>query len=450
VLPKPRFFSASYRLAAVYAGLLFLSFAVAAIATSIATRSAALEDARTRIVIEANAILHEAETEGVPAAIAAVSARARQPGALEYRVIDGAGRTVAGKEGLPFSDLGWRTVNGDGGDYLLYAAALPTGGGLVVADDLERVERVRDQIIRTLLLIAAVTAAIGLIASFWITRRMLARIDTLSATAQRISAGDLNARAPVRGNDGDDIDSFTQTFNAMLDRISALISSMRRVSTDIAHDLRTPLTHVGQALERAGRAESLETARAEIEGAQRGVDQVTRTFAAMLRLAEIEAGELRQRFSQVDLGALVERVVDAYRPDIEAGGRKVTVSSEGATVVAGDGDLLAQALANLIENVMRHTPPGAALHVRVSASENGAHLVVEDNGLGVPIEARAKVLEPFVRLDAARAQAGAGLGLSIVAAIAKLHHATLKIEDAAPGLRVRIVFPDDLPSGAGH
>jgi signal transduction histidine kinase len=432
--------SASARLSALYAGLLLLSFVIAALATSAATASASFRDARARIGIEANALLQEAATEGTDAAVAAVAARARQPGALEYRVIDRTGQTVAGSAVLPIGPTGWRSVDIAAGDFLMFTTALPGGGSLIVADDLERAERVHDQIIRTLFLVAAMTAALGLVAGVLITRRVLARMDALTNAARLVAEGDLTARAPTPRVDRDDIDAFTRAFNAMLDRIGMLVANVRRVSTDVAHDLRTPLSHVGQSLERAAQAVSTSEAKIELERAQRHLDQVTRTFAAMLRLAEIEAGELRRHFVEVDLSAVTERVVDAYRPDIDAGGRTLTAEVEPKISVRGDPDLLAQALANLIENSARHTPTSS--HIRVSLRREGEdiRLAVWDNGPGIPADFRDKVLEPFFRLDPVRTKGGAGLGLSIVAAIVHLHEAILAIDDAQPGLEVGIVF----------
>jgi signal transduction histidine kinase len=161
----------------------------------------------------------------------------------------------------------------------------------------------------------------------------------------------------------------------------------------------------------------------------------------MLRLAEIEAGSAHARFGPVDLAAIVERVAHAYRPDIEGSGRTFSVSLPARAMVAGDADLLAQALANLLDNAMVHTPRGAPIAVRLSEDAGGVRLTIQDEGPGIPLAERTRALEPFVRLDGSRTSSGAGLGLSIVNAIARLHGAQLALHDARPGLRVEIVWP---------
>ncbi|MBX9747371.1 MAG: HAMP domain-containing histidine kinase, partial [Hyphomonadaceae bacterium] len=215
----------------------------------------------------------------------------------------------------------------------------------------------------------------------------------------------------------------------------------RRVSTDVAHDLRTPLTHVRQNLETAASSQDLAAAHESVARAQSKVDDVLRIFAAMLRLAEIEAGTARSRFAPVDLAAVAERVADAYRPDVEASGKKLGLEPGRAVHIDGDADLIAQALANLIENALRHAGPDADVVIRLLETSAAVRLEVEDNGVGLAAEDRARVVDAFVRLDPSRSPMGAGLGLSIVAAIARLHGAELLLEDASPGLRAALVWP---------
>ncbi|MEQ1617460.1 MAG: HAMP domain-containing sensor histidine kinase, partial [Terricaulis sp.] len=206
------------------------------------------------------------------------------------------------------------------------------------------------------------------------------------------------------------------------------------------HDLRTPLTHVRQKLEVAAASPDPAAAQEAIRLAQNEIDGILRTFAAMLRLSEIEAGSARSRFAALDLVSLVERVVDAYRPDIEAAGQTLRVDLDDAAPVNGDDDLVAQALANLIENAMRHAGADATILVRLRSRPTETRLEVADNGPGVSADDRGRILEPFIRLDKSRSTPGAGLGLAIVAAIARLHDAGLVLENAAPGLRVALVW----------
>jgi signal transduction histidine kinase len=260
----------------------------------------------------------------------------------------------------------------------------------------------------------------------------------LSEAMRQIGLGNLAAKAPETG--GDEIARMGQGVNEMVARIDSLVVSIRRVSTDIAHDLRTPLAHVRQDLESAATSAD-PAAREGIRAAQGRIDDILRVFQAILRLAEIDAGGVRARFSQVDLATVVERVADAYRAETEENGRTLTIGPLSPSEVKGDVDLIAQALANLIENATRHTPPGSSIRVTLGKSVGFVGLVVEDDGPGIPEADRLRVLEPFVRLDGSRSTPGAGLGLSIVNSIARLHGARLSLEDAHPGLRAALDWP---------
>jgi signal transduction histidine kinase len=227
----------------------------------------------------------------------------------------------------------------------------------------------------------------------------------------------------------------------MLDEIATLVERIRWVSTNIAHDLRTPLTHVRQKLARVRAAASGDPqVLAAAKDVEADIDELLRTFDAMLRLAEIESGPLAGRFKPVDLAELAGRIADAYRPDIEAGGRRLALKAPPA-VVEGDADLIAQALANLVENAMRHTPGGTHIELAVETTGGRPRLRVSDDGPGIPEEKRQDALRHFFRLEASRTTPGSGLGLAIVAAVVARHHATLELLDAGPGLSVLISFP---------
>jgi len=197
---------------------------------------------------------------------------------------------------------------------------------------------------------------------------------------------------------------------------------------------------VRQELETAATRQDVAALQGALKNAQDKVDEVLRIFDSMLRLSEIEAGAARARFTKVDLAALVERVADAYRPDIEAAGHAFEIGPLEPASVSGDAALIAQALANLLENAMRHSGPGAGISIRLHGREDSVRLEVEDRGPGIPEDEREHVLQPFVRLDRSRTSPGAGLGLSIVSAVARLHSARLSLEDASPGLRAAIVW----------
>lgn len=441
--------STSARLAIVYALLMVAAFSFAGLAAWFATRTAAEQQIRERVELEMSALQEEMQVEGLPAVITAIRTRSESPGALEYRLFDAQGGVLIGDLPVSAPILGWTFMDLEDShelkegeeDLLVFAQPTPNGGVLVIADDLLHAERVRSAVLASIFWVGGLALILALAAGVIAARGALQRMDALSSALALVGAGDLSARAPERTG-GDDIDAIGRGVNQMLGRIDALVANVRRVSTSIAHDLRTPLTHVRQQLEAASVAPDREAANEAIQAAQSKIDDILRTFAAMLRLAEIEAGAARSRFASVDVPSLVERVVDAYRPDIEAGGGVAqVVMDDQKFYVEGDADLIAQAVANLIENAMRHAGKGASITVRCSPAPT-PRVEVEDNGVGVSADDRARIVEPFFRVDPSRATPGAGLGLSIVHAIARLHDAELRVEDALPGLRVVVTWPD--------
>jgi signal transduction histidine kinase len=437
--PLNRLFNTtSFRLAALHALILIGAFTLTGLLTWTSTREAERRELRERISIESASLAHEFEVEGLEPTILAIRSRARQDGAHRYRLTDETGALRAGD--LPPAPPGWERQRLGGSRLLTYTISLPNGGTLSVGDDVTRDDHRRDILFGHFLLVGGGALLLGLAASVFFTRRALRRIDALIAASREVSAGHLDARPPgppPRG--GDDLDELTAAFVEMLDRVESLIFSVRQVSTDVAHDLRTPLSHVRQLLE-AARDDRADISKrmAAIETADDRLIDVLRTFDAMLRLAELESGALTQS-GIVNLGEIVDRMVDAFRPDIEAGGRKIEAYIQ-PSVVSADKDLLAQAVANLIENAARHTPQGSTITVTVAGDASGAVLMVQDNGPGIPDTEREAVLRRFYRLERSRSSAGTGLGLSIVAAIAKMHGARLSLEDAAPGLRATIRF----------
>ncbi len=260
----------------------------------------------------------------------------------------------------------------------------------------------------------------------------------MSGAAEAIIGGDMGRRIPVRGSD-DDLDRLSATFNRMLDRIGMLMDSLRQVSSDIAHDLRTPLTRLRQRLE-ATRTLAAGDARAEIEGALGDVDAILDTFAALLRIAQIEGGARRAAFRPVDLTAVARTVVEAFAPSAEDTGQSLTLEPSGELIIDGDRELLTQMLANLVENALRHAGVTARAVVATRSSGIDVVVVVRDDGPGVPEVERGRIFDRFYRLEHSRSTPGSGLGLALVAAIARLHDASLELDDARPGLEVRVRF----------
>ena len=274
----------------------------------------------------------------------------------------------------------------------------------------------------------------------FITSRILSRrLQRINLTAHQVMAGDLQQRVPIRGAD-DAFDRLGQNLNRMLDQIQDLMDGVRQVSDNIAHDLRTPLTRLRWRLERLQAGDDPDGAL--LEQAIADADSLLNTFHALLRIAEVESGS-RRRFARIDLSALVDDVGELYEPVAAAHEQTLTVAAGEAVRALADRDLLFQALTNLVDNAVKYTPAEGTIAIAARAGESGPELVVADSGPGVPAAERANVLERFVRLETSRASQGSGLGLSLVAAVAKLHDGDLILEDNEPGLRVRMTLRTD-------
>jgi signal transduction histidine kinase len=273
------------------------------------------------------------------------------------------------------------------------------------------------------------------------TRSMVRRIEAVNQTSREIMSGDLYRRIPM-DRSGDDFDELAGNLNAMLDRITALMEEVRRISDNIAHDLKTPLSRLKNSLEllHADSHEDTESRAALVEQAIVEADGLLSTFNALLRIARIESGERHAAFAAVDLPQLLHDVVGFYAPLAEERQQDLTLQVNAVAPLQGDRDLLFQAFANLLDNAIKYTPSQGRIKVGLSEQAGHTRVTVSDSGPGIPEQARDKVFRRFYRLDESRRQPGNGLGLSLVAAVAKLHEMKLRMEDNAPGLRVAMEF----------
>jgi signal transduction histidine kinase len=285
----------------------------------------------------------------------------------------------------------------------------------------------------------------GVAGALFIARRVLKRVDAMTATGERIMAGDLTGRLPVTGS-GDEFDRLANSLNTMLERIEGLMTGVKHVSDNIAHDLKTPLTRLRNQAEEALRsAKSEADYRAALEATIDESDALIRTFEALLMISRAEAGEARTHMVDFDAAEAAKSVVELYEPLAEEKGLKLLVEAAPPLPLHGNRELVGQALANLVDNAIKHGVPagGAPGEIRVTARAEGGRvmLTVADRGPGIPEKDRARVLERFVRLEESRSRPGAGLGLSLAAAVARLHGGELLLADNAPGLRVTLALP---------
>ncbi len=266
----------------------------------------------------------------------------------------------------------------------------------------------------------------------------LRRLELVNDTTGRIMEGNLSQRIPSIGF-GQEFLDLTNNLNGMLDRLEAAMTVMRQISTDLAHDLRMPLTRLRNRLEEIKPSSEIQAC--QIESAIAEADELLILFNAMLRLARVEAGNTPSDMVLVDLGALIKRAIDAYQPAAEEGGRVLVAQAEGTHEMRGDPALLTQLIANLIDNGLCHTPPGTKIEVEARSSSEGTLLIVKDDGPGVPEAELPNLPTRFYRVDHSRNRPGTGLGLTLTAAIVELHHGTMRITNRNPGLRVEISLP---------
>jgi signal transduction histidine kinase len=331
----------------------------------------------------------------------------------------------------------WRPTNGIRGR----GVGLPDGAYLFVGISDYQLSELREVVARTFLLGLGVTVVLavagGLVMSFGVLRR----VEAVSRASRAIMAGDLGQRMALRGTD-DEFDHLSTSLNGMLDRIQDLMLGLQQVSSDIAHDLRTPLTRLRQRLELARRRENtVEGLNAALDGAIGNVDAILETFGALLRIAQIEAGTRRAGFQPVALSGLLNGLVEAYQPVAEEKAQHLQADIPPGLYMDGDRELLTQLFANLIDNAIGHSPPGARLSIHAASTYQEVQVRVGDTGPGIPAPYRQKVLQRFYRLETSRTTPGSGLGLSLVNAVATLHDATLDFRDNGPGLLCVLRFP---------
>ncbi len=376
------------------------------------------------------------------------SAREQQ---FRYLFEDADGKILVNDLGGGRAGLGWGTVliadddvgtDREGGIEQLksFGTRLSDGSLLVIATDAYDVQELRHRLNLFTIWSGAGISLFALVGGFVIGGLFMRRLDRVNESVSRIMEGNLAERLPTIGM-SPEFDALSANLNRMLDRIGALMEGMRQVSTDIAHDLRTPLSRLRQHLEATRESSSIENYDAGVELAIAQTDNILTIFRALLRIGSLEGGIGRQRFGVVDLSEIMNRVYLAYQPVAEDL-QKVLVADHMADIsVQGDGELLAQMFTNLIDNALGHTPPGTQINSTLSSVNGQVIASISDNGPGIPDSERSKVLARFYRLDRSRNMPGSGLGLALVAAIAALHEIRLSLENNTPGLRVELKFP---------
>ncbi len=449
--PLSLFRSAGFRLALAYAVLFGLS-ALALIgylwwaSTGLLTRQ--VDDAIQADVV---ALAERWREGGLPALRDTIRdrlARNVQPEAL-YLLADPLLRPVAGNvEAWPLDVTAVGIVqqlpvlrNNELGLARVWRYDLPDGFHLLVGRDVRTRAALHDLVEGALLWAALLVVLLGVAGALLVRslfQRLLLRV---SDTAAAIEAGDLTKRVQLSGR-GDELDRLAVLINAMLDRIGQLMDGVRAVSNNIAHDLRTPVTRARARLEdAAAHAADADELRAATERAVADLDGVMTVFEALLRIAEIEAGARRSAFAPFDAAPLLLNLAELYEPAAEERGLQLSAGPDGPLPVLGDAALVQQALANLLDNAVKFSPPGGQVQLRGGAFDGRVRLSVSDEGPGIPEADRARAGERFFRGEAARQTPGFGLGLALARAVAVLHGGALLLEETRPGLRAALDLP---------
>jgi len=405
-------------------------------------------DTEQRAVVEAEmrGFTDDYARGGVPALAIAIDRRLRQPPDRDaiYLLADSDGAPLAGNLArwppTVAPDTGWstltlyRTDREHPTEISALALRLPGGELLLVGRDVAARAAFDRALARALLWALAAITAIALATGWFLSRLIGHRIAEVDGAARGIMDGALDRRIATRGT-GDEFDRLAATLNTMLDRIETLVRNLRMVTDSLAHDLRSPLGRLVRELEQAASdTTDPDARRARIDRALREAESLLATATALFDITRIDAGIGAEQFAPVDLGRVAADVADLYEAAAEERGLTLRAVAEPGLVIDGHVQLLALALSNLVDNALQHAPPGSEITVAASDDGNGPALVVADHGNGIPEADRTRALERFVRLDPSRGGQGAGLGLALVAAVARLHGATVALADNHPGL----------------
>jgi signal transduction histidine kinase len=415
------------------------------------------------LAAEITGLREQFEAGGPERLAAVVDERAAQPGSSLYLLVDAVGRKIAGN--LPSLPAELASANGgtvfryvrhtdaEGSERRGVGVALPVPGGLVlvVGRDIEDLHRFAGTMGRLGLLGIGLIALLGTGAGLLISRSMLRRIDAVTQASRTIMAGDLAKRIPRNGS-GDELDRLSASLNAMLARIEELIMALREVSDNIAHDLKTPLTRLRNRAEAALRApDGSASYRDALTKTIEEADELIKTFNSLLLIARLEGGTIAESMAAVDPAAIIGDVAELYEPVAEEAGMSLEISAPHGLSLVANRELISQAVANLVDNAIKYAGTGnsgGSIGITLHGTADGIEISVADRGPGVAPEDRERALRRFVRLEKSRSQPGSGLGLSLVAAVARLHGGSIRLEDNHPGLRAVLRLP--MQAAAAH
>jgi len=444
-VPKTKVYrTTSFRLALIYTALTGISFVILLVVIFFSTTHFMRHQIDDSVSSEVGEILADSQEPGSIRAV--VQGLSRHPAGFYYLFQDDHGVAQAGN--LPALEAlqgvrewpkspnlkrsAFSAIRGRG--------VIVPGGYLFVGWSTHQLNEMEEMVVGAFAWGLVACIALALAGGWVMSARLMRRIETVSNTSRNIISEDLRQRLPVT-QAADELDHLAESINGMLDRIEMLMEDLRQVTTDIAHDLRTPLTRLRQRLELASRPEiDVATVRNTLGLSVTEIDSILGIFAALLHIAQLQGGPRRAAFKDVDLTELLATIAELYRPTAEENGQILLETVDKALVVQGERELLMQLFANLTENALRHTPRGSTVTIRASRADGRLTVSVIDDGPGIPENMHGKVLQRFFRLEVSRTTIGNGLGLSLANAIVRAHEATLELADADPGLRASVIF----------
>ena len=461
--------STTFRLALGFMGIFSVSFLILGLFVYLQATSYLEADLQAAIEINASDVAGVFQRDGIEGLVSEIEDRVQRNPQDEYiyLVVDQDCRPIAGRlDRQPPAELieqrceellsGEEWFDFELGEEvspfmssLVFARLMPLSDdfSLLYGSVMGELDVLEETILAALLWSFILMLLLGLTGSVLMSRNVAARLEKLNRTSREIRLGNLSSRMPVDSHH-DEFDRLALNLNEMLDQIEALMEGIREVSNSIAHDLRTPLTRLSHDLEELlVRLPPEPHLKESVEHAIAETDKLLRTFNALLSIAQIEAGSRRRDFEEMDLVHVVTDVVEFYWPLAAEKGVTLRRQLGNAAGFLGDQDLISQAISNLVDNAIKYTPPGGEVTVALEDGARGLRLLVADTGPGIPESERANVFNRFYRLDAYRDSAGSGLGLSLVAAVVKLHDSTIALESNNPGLRVSWDLP---PSASAH
>jgi signal transduction histidine kinase len=451
------FHTSTFRLSAVYLIVFILS--VGAILAYIYWNTAGLLERQTDETIraEVQGLADQYRIRGLDGVLDTVRRRSSDESGSIYLLTTPEGVRMAGNlvsvpDEIAIEDSGWtefpfnvKTSTGtEPHRARAYYTELPGENVLVVGRDIEDMRQFATIIRNTLITGTLIALVLGIGGGLLTSRNFLRRVDAITDASRSIMRGDLSGRMPVQGT-GDELDRLASSLNQMLDQIERLMRGMQEVSSNVAHDLRTPLTRIKARAESALRSGAEGDFKAALEQTIDESDRLLQTFTALLSIAKAESGQSREGLQPVDAAVILNEVAELYEPFAEDQGGSLKTDISGELNVRANRQLLAQAISNLVDNALKYgeSPTSGFPEIRVTGGIEGddAVITVSDRGRGVAPEDRQHVLERFVRLDESRSRPGNGLGLSLVAGVMKLHDGQVLLEDNGPGLKVKLVLP---------